>query len=494
MKQILLTVFISVMSGIGGAFLYNQYFITSEKHSFKFASNEISELSEHTPLTSSILEDDDDFINKQSKGAKIIDFTEASAISTKSVVYIVTYVKDRYSNRRTWSDLFFGRPSQKNPQGIAAGSGSGVIFTNDGYIVTNNHVVKGADKIEVNYNKRSYKAKLVGVDPSTDIALLKIEKEDLPAIQIASSKAVRVGDWVLAVGNPFNLTSTVTAGIVSAKGRKIGIMNDVFPIESFIQTDAAINPGNSGGALVNIHGDLIGINTAILSKTGSYAGYGFAVPSDIVAKVVNDLKKYGEVQKAFLGVSITAVNEKIAEKLEMKDIHGVVITKIQGGAAEKNKLEVGDVILAIDNFPIETEATYDEQLSYYVPGDKITLKLFRNGKEIEKKVVLTNIDGTTNVNEKKVYDAKEIGAKFTAISKIERAKLNLKTGIRIEEVEQNGLISEMKLKKGMILTSINRYPLEDPKDFAKIISKIRGRVIIEVVKQDRSRRYYSYYF
>ncbi|NME69440.1 trypsin-like peptidase domain-containing protein [Flammeovirga aprica] len=491
MKQILLTVLVSLMSGFGGAFLYQKYFVATELQEFQFANNTLENQPISTPLTNI---SSDDFTDENSKDLNIADFAEASAVSTKSVVYIVTYVKDRYSNRRTWSDLFFGRPTQKNPQGIAVGSGSGVIFSKDGYIVTNNHVVKGADKIEVNYNKRTYEAKLIGIDPSTDIALLKIDKNDLPAIQIASSKAVRVGDWVLAVGNPFNLTSTVTAGIVSAKGRKIGIMNDVFPIESFIQTDAAINPGNSGGALVNLHGDLVGINTAILSKTGSYAGYGFAVPSDIVAKVVNDLKKYGEVQKAFLGVSIKAVNEKIAEKLNMKEINGVVITKIEGGAAEKNKLEVGDVILSIDNFSIETEAAYDEQLSYYVPGDKISIEILREGKKIKKNVVLTNIDGTTNVNEKKVYDAKEIGAKFTAISKIERSKLNLETGIRVEEVERNGLISEMGIKEGMILVSINRYPLDDPKDFAKILSRIRGRVIIEIMKKDRSHRYYSYYF
>ncbi|KXX72118.1 trypsin-like peptidase domain-containing protein [Flammeovirga sp. SJP92] len=491
MKQILITISISLLSGFGGALFYHEYFANTEQEEFKFANNTIQNQPLPTPLTNI---SSDDFTDENSRELNLADFAEASAVSTQSVVYIVTYVKDRYSNRRTWSDLFFGRPTQKNPQGIAAGSGSGVIFSKDGYIVTNNHVVKGADKIEVNYNKRTYEAKLIGIDPSTDIALLKIEKDNLPAIQIASSKAVRVGDWVLAVGNPFNLTSTVTAGIVSAKGRKIGIMNDVFPIESFIQTDAAINPGNSGGALVNLHGDLVGINTAILSKTGSYAGYGFAVPSDIVAKVVNDLKKYGEVQKAFLGVSIKAVNEKIAEKLNMKEINGVVITKIEGGAAEKNKLEVGDVILSIDNFSIETEAAYDEQLSYYVPGDKISIEILREGKKIEKNVVLTNIDGTTNVNEKKIYDAKEIGAKFTAISKIERSKLNLETGIRIEEVERNGLISEMGLKQGMILVSINRYPLDDPKDFAKILSKIRGRVIIEIMKKDRSHRYYSYYF
>ncbi|NLR90944.1 trypsin-like peptidase domain-containing protein [Flammeovirga agarivorans] len=491
MKRTLLTTLISVLSGLAGAFLYTQYiYQPTPQEDFSFASNVITE---DTPIIRSSEETSSYKKTITNDISSLPSFAEAASASTKSVVYIVTYVKGRYSNRRTWMELFFNTPSQGQSD-VAVGSGSGVIFTNDGYIVTNNHVVKGANKIEVIYDKRSYQAKLIGIDPSTDIALLKIEKDNLPAIQIASSKAVRVGDWVLAVGNPFNLTSTVTAGIVSAKGRKIGIMNDVFPIESFIQTDAAINPGNSGGALVNMHGDLVGINTAILSKTGSYAGYGFAVPSDIVAKVVNDLKKYGEVQKAFLGASIKEVDEDIAEKLQLTDIQGVVITKIEGGAAEKNNLKVGDVITSIDNFKIDSEAAYDEQLSYYVPGDKITLSIIRENKEIEKSVVLTNIDGTTNISEKNIYDAKEIGAKFTALSKLEQSKLGLSTGIKIEEVSDNGLIKEMGLKKGMILVSINRYPLEDPKDFSKILSKIRGRVILEIVKKDLSHRYYSYYF
>ncbi|MBB3698673.1 trypsin-like peptidase domain-containing protein [Flammeovirga yaeyamensis] len=488
MKKTLLTIIISVLSGLSGAFLYIEFLQPQPtENNFAFASNTEAE----QPVISSSKSVFPRDINADQ--LELSAFADAAEVSTQSVVYIVTYIKG-YSNRKSWMELFFGPQGRQNNSRMAMGSGSGVIFTKDGYIVTNNHVVKGADKIEVIYNKRSYEAKLIGIDPSTDIALLKIDKEDLPAIQIASSKAVRVGDWVLAVGNPFNLTSTVTAGIVSAKGRKIGIMNDVFPIESFIQTDAAINPGNSGGALVNLHGDLVGINTAILSKTGSYAGYGFAVPSDIVAKVVNDLKKYGEVQKAFLGASIKEVDEKIAEKLQLKTIEGVVITKIEGGAAEKNKLEVGDVIISIDNFPIDSEAAYDEQLSYYVPGDKISLTIKRENKEIEKTVVLTNIDGTTEISEKNVYDAKEIGAKFTPLSKIEQSKLGLSNGIKIEEVANGGLISEMGLKKGMILVSINRYPLENPKDFSKIVSRIRGRVILEVVKQDRSHRYFSYYF
>ncbi|ANQ47630.1 trypsin-like serine protease [Flammeovirga sp. MY04] len=488
MKKTLLTIIISVLSGLSGAFLYIEFLQPQPtENNFAFASNTEAD----QPVISSSKSVFPRDINADQ--LELSAFADAAEVSTQSVVYIVTYIKG-YSNRKSWMELFFGPQGRQNNSRMAMGSGSGVIFTKDGYIVTNNHVVKGADKIEVIYNKRSYEAKLIGIDPSTDIALLKIDKEDLPAIQIASSKAVRVGDWVLAVGNPFNLTSTVTAGIVSAKGRKIGIMNDVFPIESFIQTDAAINPGNSGGALVNLHGDLVGINTAILSKTGSYAGYGFAVPSDIVAKVVNDLKKYGEVQKAFLGASIKEVDEKIAEKLQLKTIEGVVITKIEGGAAEKNKLEVGDVIISIDNFPIDSEAAYDEQLSYYVPGDKISLTIKRENKEIEKTVVLTNIDGTTEISEKNVYDAKEIGAKFTPLSKIEQSKLGLSNGIKIEEVANGGLISEMGLKKGMILVSINRYPLENPKDFSKIVSRIRGRVILEVVKQDRSHRYFSYYF
>ena len=254
-------------------------------------------------------------------------FVEASKSSTSSVVFIQTVTEQEYGGGSIFDWFFEPRTSQR------VGSGSGVIVSDDGFIVTNNHVINGADVIRVTAGKSIYDAKLVGTDPSSDLAVIKVEALDLPAITFGKSESVDVGEWVLAVGNPFNLTSTVTAGIVSAKGRNINILRDRFPIESFIQTDAAINPGNSGGALVNNRGELIGINTAILSRTGSYAGYGFAVPVDIVRKVYNDIKSYGQVQKALMGAEFLDIDSDIAEKLELQDLNGVIITDVLRGSA-----------------------------------------------------------------------------------------------------------------------------------------------------------------
>ena len=266
------------------------------------------------------------------------DFVAASQVAIPSVVYIKTISGQEES---TIDFFFFGNPNQKQ-----ASSGSGVIFSANGYVVTNNHVVDNAETIEVVHQKRSYPAKVIGLDPSTDLALLKIDAKALPAIRVADSRKLSVGEWVLAVGNPFNLTSTVTAGIISAKGRNINLVSAQFPIESFLQTDAAINPGNSGGALVNTRGELVGINTAIFSRTGSYTGYGFAVPSDIVKKVVEDLIKYGTVQKAFFGADVTEVDSKIGEKLGLPDYAGVAITELApDGPAARSGLKVNDIIL-----------------------------------------------------------------------------------------------------------------------------------------------------
>ena len=251
------------------------------------------------------------------------DFVQASAMSTPSVVFVKTTAG---SEDPTWFDLFYYGGQGRPPQ---VGSGSGVIYSSDGYVITNNHVVQQAEVIQVIHNKKIYQAELIGTDPSTDIALLKITGTNLPAIKLGRSINVQVGEWVLAVGNPFNLTSTVTAGIVSAKGRNLHLLKGDFPMESFIQTDAAINPGNSGGALVNMEGKLVGINTAIYSRTGSYAGYGFAVPSDIVKKVVGDLIKYGEVQRVVLGVEVSDLTSRTANRLDIDDLSGVIITYTQ---------------------------------------------------------------------------------------------------------------------------------------------------------------------
>jgi Do/DeqQ family serine protease len=276
---------------------------------------------------------------------------------------------------------FEGDPRQQGMQQQA--TGSGVIIRPDGYIVTNNHVVDGATDLEVSlYNKRVYKAKILGRDPSTDLALIKVNEQGLPAAKFANSEQVRVGDWVLAVGNPFDLASTVTAGIISAKARSIHIREDNSGIESFLQTDAAVNPGNSGGALVNLNGDLVGINTAIASPTGTYAGYAFAVPSNIVAKVVDDILRYGEVRRAYLGVSIQDVDGTLAQDLKLQTADGVLVAGVvQGGAAAAAGLQRGDVITAINNRPVRSSPELLETVATRRPGDKVTLTVNRDGRQ-----------------------------------------------------------------------------------------------------------------
>ncbi len=417
------------------------------------------------------------------------DFVTASERSRNSVVYIKNITHSAYGS--TWLDWFFG---QGGVQAIIS-SGSGVIYSSDGYIITNNHVVNDADRIEVVINKKTYEADIVGTDPSSDLAVLKIDAKGLPAIRLGSSEDLKIGEWVLAVGNPFNLTSTVTAGIVSAKGRDLGIIqNNSFPIESFIQTDAAINPGNSGGALVNLKGELVGINTAILSRTGSYAGYGFAVPSDIVGKIVGDIIQYGEVQKAFIGADVMDIDSEIATRLNLEDLSGVVVSYIQkDGAALKAGLQKGDIILKIDGHPIESHSQFDEILSYHSPGDKIDIIFKRKGKIMNRTVTLTNKEGTTELLRREIYSSRTLGADFEKVSKVERDLLNIDYGVRIVKVH-DGLIRQMELEEGFIITNINRIPIKDPETLTDILTKIRGRVQIEGVNKQGIREYYRYYF
>jgi serine protease Do len=415
-------------------------------------------------------------------------FIEAARRSTPSVVFIKAQSGDEYAPT-SYFDLLFGRRS-----GPMASSGSGVIYAADGYIITNNHVVEGAKTVEVVHQRRTYKAAVVGTDAATDLAVLKVEASGLPAIALGRSQAVQVGEWALAVGNPFNLTSTVTAGIVSAKGREISFGKGLFPLESFIQTDAAINPGNSGGALVNMRGELIGINTAILSQTGSYAGYGFAVPVDVVRKVAEDLIQYGEVQKAFVGAEVIDLDLNKANELNVKADRGVVVSHVApDGAAARAGLKTGDVITQVNAIAVESRGHFDEIISYYSPGDKVTLSYIRRNQPQQGALTLTNREGNTSVLRREVFTSQTLGADLEKISKVERDVLNIDHGVRVTNIRR-GFMRRLGLQEGFVITSINDTPIDDPEKLVQELSRLKGRVIIEGVNTKGVKGYYQYYF
>lgn len=485
MKNILIVMFVGFFSGISGAFTYHHFLVRETEALQRVLAPPSQSESKKSDLQLARYSD-------ESSAAKSMliseDFAEASARSTPSVVYIKTILENEYRGS-SWLELFFeGRTNQQ------VSSGSGVIYSRDGYIVTNNHVIDDATRIEVIHNKRTYDAQVIGTDPSTDLAVLKIDDENMPAITLGNSRDLQVGEWVLAVGNPFNLTSTVTAGIVSAKGREINILKSNFPIESFIQTDAAINPGNSGGALVDRNGYLVGINTAILSRTGSYAGYGFAVPADIVRKVVDDIIQYGEVQKAFFGAEVVDLNNDIASQLKVNDLNGVVISYLQrNGAAENAGLQKGDVIIRIDQQLVDSRSDFEELISYHSPGDYVNVVYRRDNKMKNVSLQLTNREGTTSLITRDVYDSEKLGAALESVSRVEAELLDIGGGVKISNVK-GGLIQRLGIEEGFVVTSINQRPIDNPKEMEEILTRIRGRVRIEGVSKEGVKGYYSYYF
>ncbi|MCB9230111.1 MAG: trypsin-like peptidase domain-containing protein [Bacteroidia bacterium] len=416
------------------------------------------------------------------------DFVSASELSTNSVVYIKTIREAQRSV--SWMDVFFGGGGTQQ----VINSGSGVIFTPDGYIITNNHVIEKANQIEVIYRKKPYSAKLIGTDPSTDLAVLKIEGGDFPAIKTGSSRNLKVGEWVLAVGNPFNLNSTVTAGIVSAKGRDLGILQEQFPMESFIQTDAAINPGNSGGALINTRGELVGINTAIISRTGSYAGYGFAVPVDVVSKIANDLIHFGKVQKVFIGAEISDLDYETATELGSQNPEGVVLTFVhEEGPAQDAGLKRTDIIRSIDGQPIVTKSTFEEILSYHSPGDKVKLEVQRGDKTLEKEILLVNEEGTTDILEKNSLYSQKLGAEFEEISKLEKELYKVNYGVKIGNI-RTGIAQQIGVQEGFILMQINNNKIETAEQAVQAMENTRGRVVLQGLNKDGRKGYYSYYY
>lgn len=401
------------------------------------------------------------------------DFTMAAEQSVHSVVHVKTTYKMTQAQTLSgdpFFDFFFGRPNNGGrlmPQQEQMATGSGVIISSDGYIVTNNHVVDRANEVEVTLNdKRTFKAKVIGADASTDIALLKIEAESLQPIIFGNSDNLKIGEWVLAVGNPFNLTSTVTAGIVSAKARNINILNSDMKIESFIQTDAAVNPGNSGGALVNTKGELVGINTAIASQTGSYAGYSFAVPTSIVSKVVADLKEFGVVQRAILGVQISDIDDKLAKEKKLTTLEGVYVGAVSENSAAKTAgIEEGDVIVAINNVSTKSVAQLQEQIGRYRPGDKIEVTLIRDNKTKKLVVELKNRAGNTGVV--KAVDLSHLGAKFSAVSDQFKYKFRIKNGLQISQLDKNGKFAKSGLKEGFVILKINNITIVNQEDIER---------------------------
>lgn len=421
-----------------------------------------------------------------------VDFTVASEKSTPAVVYIKTTSN---APQRSFNDWFFGDIFGGGRQDLVINSGSGVIVSADGFIVTNNHVVEKAVKIEVILtNKQAYAAKLVGTDPSTDLALLKVEATGLPNIQFSNSNQLKVGEWVLAVGNPFNLTSTVTGGIVSAKGRNLNLLSNLFPIESFIQTDAAINPGNSGGALVDISGNLVGINTAIYSRTGAYNGYGFAIPSNIVQKVIRDLKEHGSVQRAFFGADVLDIDAALRDKAKLSSFNGVYVNNIAGyGPAREAGLKEGDVIMQFNQSTVNTKAEFDEQLSYFRPGDKISITIQRNGQSKTLQLKLTNTEGTFEIVKNEAVVSSKLGADFEPIGKLERERLQLTGGVRIANIQANGYMRRLGLRDGFIITHINKVAVSSPDACIDLLENMRGQVTIEGVDQTGRKAYFSFY-
>ena len=421
------------------------------------------------------------------------DFTYAAESAVDAVVYVKTTATQVQSQApSSIFDYFFGFPQSGPQQREKVGSGSGVIIREDGYIVTNNHVIDGADKIEVTLNNNvTYPATLVGTDPATDVALLKIDATGLPIIPFGDSDKLRLGEWVIAIGSPYDLRSTITAGIVSAKGRSMPNYSGEYKIESFIQTDAAVNPGNSGGALVDRAGNLVGINTAIYSRTGSYSGYSFAVPVNIVKKIAYDLMDFGSVQRAVLGISMGPITDKIAEDLKLSSRNGVYISEVSpSGAADKAGIKAGDVLIAIDSTKITGTASVHETVSRYSPGDMAVLTVIRDGKE--KKFDVT-FKGTAQENGTVADDGSVAfyGSSIKAASEETLQKYHLKSGVEIVELGP-GKLMEAGAVEGFIIQYVNDHPVKTPQDVIDIVKKSKRAVFIEGVTPSGRTGYFGF--
>ncbi|MFN8165223.1 MAG: Do family serine endopeptidase [Bacteroidia bacterium] len=474
MKRAIAILMIAGFGGISGAYLYS-HFNGGDFRTYKNVSEK--QQVHFTSMPNSV-------------DNTLPDFTNAADLTVHAVVHVKTYYNGQTSYNPFSNPFdFWMRPQQSQPQ---QASGSGVIITDDGYIVTNNHVVENADKVEVTLNdNKTYPAKVIGTDPSTDLALLKIAEHNLPFVMYGNSDNLKVGEWVLAVGNPFNLTSTVTAGIVSAKARNIGILPDQYKIESFIQTDAAVNPGNSGGALVNTQGQLVGINSAIASNTGSFTGYSFAIPSNLVRKVIDDLVEFGSVQRGFIGVSIRDIDSKLMDEKGIKESQGVYVAGITpGGAADDAGLREGDVITRVGSVSVNSTPQLQEQVGRFRPGDKVSVGVIRDGKSQDFTLTLRNKDGDTKIV-KNDEPLSILGGTFENASQDDRQKLGIRGGVRISKLT-NGKLRSAGIREGFIITSIDKKQIQNTDDLESALKTKQGGVLIEGIYPNGMKAYYGF--
>ena len=422
------------------------------------------------------------------------DFVGAAERTVEAVVHVKTTAERVQNYYNPFNDLFFGRPSTPQRYEVQ-GSGSGVILSEDGYIVTNNHVIDRAKDITITLaNNDEYKATLVGTDPTTDIALLKIEARELNYVQVANSDNVRLGQWVLAVGNPFNLTSTVTAGIISAKGRDINIINEQSAIESFLQTDAAVNPGNSGGALVNTAGELVGINTAISSRSGSFEGYSFAVPSNLMLKVVKDLKGFGRVQRAFIGINYNEVTPALASELDLNVNSGVYVANvIAGGSAYDAGLRLGDVIINLAGKEVRSGAELTEALGQHRPGERLDIVVNRNGQNKKFELLLKNKLGTTEMLTKEEELLRSFGAELENLSTSDKRRLGIRNGIRVSEI-LGGRFEKAGISKGFVIIKLNNIYIDEVEKFENLARQFNpgDGVLIQGFEPNGKANYYAF--
>lgn len=427
------------------------------------------------------------------------DFSAAA----ERTVHGVVHVKTKYTSQHTYYDpfqgWFFGHSCMQVVPREEQSSGSGVILTNDGYIVTNFHVIQKAEQIEVVLNdNRTYPATLIGADPNTDLAVLKVDEKNLPFIAYGNSDQVKIGEWVLAVGNPFNLTSTVTAGIVSAKARNINIIqgngSGAGAIESFIQTDAAVNPGNSGGALVNTSGELVGINTAIASSTGAFSGYSFAIPVNLVRKVVADIIEFGTVQRGYLGVNIRSVDAALSKEKNLKAVKGVYVDGVvAGGAAEDAGITTGDVISRVGDIEVNSVPELQEQINRFRPGDKVSISYRRGDKEKVAQVILKNKNNSTSVirGEEKAEGSTSLGANFEALPGEELKRLNVTSGVKVSGLT-TGKLRSAGIRDGFIITHVDKKAVSSAEELKNTLESKKGGVLIEGIYPNGMRAYYAF--